>query len=375
MSVVVNSPNITTISAGYRNGLYPTLATAMLSLSDIRLKGIATHYAGNKAAGDDLRLSKTLSTVEEGARSMLLQYLLQPFQETASFHFWHPSDIALHELHHFITAIFNNPDDLLKQSCNIARHLHDVTNLPHIKSGEVHIALFSGCPVDGKMVDAVGIYKTDSRDAFLKLEQEGKAFIFLPEEGINPAKLDKGCLIFNVQAEEGYRVHVVDKTNKGGEAQFWKDSFLKVRAAADEYHATQDYMKLCKDFIVEAIPQEYEVSRVEQIDFLNRTAGYFKKNEQFSKQDFEEQVFAQPELIESFRRYEKTFGEDYELNLPDSFSISDSAVKKGARVFKSVLKLDKNFHVYVHGDRDLIEKGYDETTGMHFYKIYFKEEA
>jgi hypothetical protein len=48
------------------------------------------------------------------------------------------------------------------------------------------------------------------------------------------------------------------------------------------------------------------------------------------------------------------------------------AVKKQARVFKNVIKLDKNFHIYVHGDRNLIERGADENGT--FYKIYYKEE-
>jgi hypothetical protein len=59
----------------------------------------------------------------------------------------------------------------------------------------------------------------------------------------------------------------------------------------------------------------------------------------------------------------------------DEFYISPQAVKKQARVFKSVIKLDKNFHIYVHGDRELIEKGYDEALQKHYYKIYFDREA
>ena len=40
----------------------------------------------------------------------------------------------------------------------------------------------------------------------------------------------------------------------------------------------------------------------------------------------------------------------------------------------SVLKLDKNFHIYIHGDKKLIEKGFDDGKAMSFYKVYFKEE-
>jgi hypothetical protein len=58
----------------------------------------------------------------------------------------------------------------------------------------------------------------------------------------------------------------------------------------------------------------------------------------------------------------------------ESFDISPQAVKKQARIFKSVLKLDKNFHIYIHGDRELIEQGV-EKDGRKFYKIYFTEES
>ena len=47
-------------------------------------------------------------------------------------------------------------------------------------------------------------------------------------------------------------------------------------------------------------------------------------------------------------------------------------VKKQARAFKSVIKLDKNFHIYIHGDRDLIEQGEDERGK--FYKVYYNKE-
>ncbi|MDR0604368.1 MAG: hypothetical protein LBG80_08720 [Bacteroidales bacterium] len=42
---------------------------------------------------------------------------------------------------------------------------------------------------------------------------------FESEKGININKLDKGCLIFNTERENGYIVAVVDNTNKGTDAQ------------------------------------------------------------------------------------------------------------------------------------------------------------
>ena len=52
----------------------------------------------------------------------------------------------------------------------------------------------------------------------------------------------------------------------------------------------------------------------------------------------------------------------------------DLRVKGEKRFFKSVLKLDKNFHVYVHGKKNYIEKGYDPDKGLNFYKLYFEVE-
>ncbi|MBK6777842.1 MAG: hypothetical protein IPG74_19090 [Flavobacteriales bacterium] len=49
-------------------------------------------------------------------------------------------------------------------------------------------------------------------------------------------------------------------------------------------------------------------------------------------------------------------------------------MKRQARIFKSVLKLDKNFHIYIHGDRNRIEQGVDEQ-GRKFYKIYYDKES
>ncbi len=348
----------------------------MLSLTDIRLQTLATHYVGNPAAGDVLQLSSRPVPIEnEGLHRLLLSFFLTPFKEAASYRLWHPAELSLNEIFNFVSAIFENPKNLLRQSVKMARHLHDITNLPQIKSGELHVAYFQGCPLEGKLVDAVGIYKTESKSAFLKIEEQDGSFAFQPDEGISPEKLDKGCLIFNTDAAAGYRCYVTDRTAKGGEAQFWKDHFLKVRAADDAYHATEDYLHMSRLFIQQQIPEEYEVERVQQIEMLNRSTGYFQQKEAFQKAEFEQAVFRDETLIRSFRQYEQQYAEDRELRFNEQFEISTAAVKKNLRGMRSVLKLDKNFHVYVHGDRGRIERGYDEAQGLHFYKIFFEEES
>jgi hypothetical protein len=119
---------------------------------------------------------------------------------------------------------------------------------------------------------------------------------------------------------------------------------------------------------------EFQVSKADKIDLLNRSMNFFKSKDQFDKHEFEEEVLEDPSVIESFRNYERT-ASGREDDRADNFEISAQAVKKQVRVFKSVLKLDKNFHIYIHGNRELIERGFDEHTNKHYYKIYFDQEA
>ena len=105
---------------------------------------------------------------------------------------------------------------------------------------------------------------------------------------------------------------------------------------------------------------------------LNETMKYFREQDNFSLDDFSEKVIRQPEVIESFSRYKQEYEQERDIRIEDEFSISDSAVRKQARAYKSVIKLDRNFHIYVHGNRNLLEQGEDEKGK--FYKVYYQEE-
>jgi hypothetical protein len=62
-----------------------------------------------------------------------------------------------------------------------------------------------------------------------------------------------------------------------------------------------------------------------------------------------------------------------QLSIAEEFPISEAAVKKSQKHFKSIIKLDKNFHIYIHGDKSKIKQDQDETGK--FYKVYFEKES
>ena len=183
-------------------------------------------------------------------------------------------------------------------------------------------------------------------------------------------------MIFNLEREQGFLVSIVDTVSKGYDAQYWKDHFLHLRERNDNYHQTQNLLSMCKHFVTEQMPEELDnATMADQAELLNKSLSFFKENDTFNLKDFEEEVIRKPEAIKAFRNFKEQFEDEREISISDEFDISSPAVKKQQRIFKSVIKLDKNFHIYIHGDRELIERGYDKDTGMSYYKVFFKEES
>ena len=334
---------------------------------------IAVHQVGNKMNNEALLLSKSKLLLNEELHDSLVTYFSAPFRSIEFFNLNHPSDLNLNEVYNYISQIFHHPEGLFIQSINLAKHLYECCNHPKIKSGEFYTVYFKDCFINGETLDAVGLFKSENKDVFLQVDNKGATIGLTAEKGININKLDKGCIIYNTEKEKGYLVAAIDNTNKGSEAQYWMDDFLHLLHRKDEYYNTKNVLSMCKGFITEALPNQFEVSKAEQADLLNKSVQFFKERENFDLQEFSNEIMHQPEVVASFNEYKNNFQIERDIEIVDGFAISESAVKKQARIFKSVLKLDKNFHVYIHGNKNLIEKGVD-PDGRKFYKLYFNEE-
>jgi hypothetical protein len=347
----------------------------MISLENSKLTKLIIHQVGNKLTEDGVTLSSEqveLSSQQELGR-ILTSYFLSQFKEPVYYNFTHVSSLELNEIYSIANSLFESTRGFNKKSKDIANILYEYSNHPKIKSGELYVAYFDECVIGNIVTDAIGIFKSENKEIFLKVAHEDDSYLVNHDEGISIKRPDKGCLILNVDADDGFKVCVVDNLN-ANEAQYWKDEFLKLKPVADNYFQTKNYLSLAKDFVTGRLDEDFEVSKADQIDYLNRSIDYFKKNEQFNEQEFASSVFEHNEVIKSFKKFKNDFQDEHDLNIVSEFEISTPAVKKQSKVFKSVLKLDRNFHVYIHGDRDLIEKGEDED-GRKYYKLYYREES
>ena len=337
---------------------------------------VSAHYVGNRNNGHELILSeKPLDTDDHRMNELLFTYFLGAFREPEMNHFtFSNDDFKLNPLYQFACSVFDNKGDFHLQSVNIARHLFDVSNHPQIKSGDLFVAYIDGVIFNNKECKAIGIFKSETKESYLKVNLEDGGFALTYEEdAINITKLDKGCLIFYTEKDEGYKVIVIDQTNRT-DAAYWKDEFLQLKIRNDNFNKTSTTLGVCKDFITNKIDEDFEISKADKIDLLNKSLKYFKEKESFDLNEFSEEVIGNPKAIESFKNFSRQYNDEFDAELDQPFDISGAAVKKQAKVFKSILKLDKNFHIYIHGNKDLIEKGFDEGKSMNYYKVFFREE-
>ncbi len=335
------------------------------------LERLSVHQLGNKSQGDPLHLAPQPVLVEQPhLHELLLSYFLDHFKGVEFFHLNHSPE-APNEIYLAASKIFDDPENLHFQSTVLARKLFDLGTHPNIKSGDFYVALIRNVLLEDELIDGLGIFKAETKDHFLKVNRQldGRMEI-LSSQGTYTGRLDKGCIIYNIDPKEGFRVEMIDKTNRS-EAQYWKDDFLNLSPCQNDYFHTQQVMGLTKSFL-DQLPLDFDVDRPDQIDMMNKSLDYFKSHAHFDENEFADEVFQDLDVASAFGE----FSSNYRNTLPSTsdFELDERAVKNQARHFKSILKLDRNFHIYIHGDRSLIQKGVD-GEGRKYYKIYYSVES
>ncbi|MCB0429909.1 MAG: nucleoid-associated protein [Flavobacteriales bacterium] len=344
----------------------------MIYLEDALVTNLSAHRVGNQTEGEVLMLSEeSIPVKDEHLQSLIKRYLISPFNNPEYFVFREP---VTNPIAKAVSTIFKNPAKLHEMSCDIAKHHYEKAVHVSIPAGDLVVAHLRDVRLDGEATDLVAIFKVEHNEDFLQLTEDGDNYHLGFAAGINLQKPEKVCLIFNMKGEEGFRVCQLDKTSRLSGGVYWKDDFLNLVPAVDNYHDTANFMNLTKAFVSDKLTEEFEVDRADQATFLNRSISYLKENDQLDGETFGATVFGDPSVMESFKNFKDFYEQENALQIPEGFAISPQAVKKQARIFKSVLKLDKNFHIYIHGNRNMIERGTDDG-GRKFYKIYYNQET
>lgn len=346
-----------------------------MNLQYTPLQKLVVHYVGNKNNADPLRLSQNPIDLNDDLKTILGDSFLSRFKNNHEWHrFSHASSLQYNEAYNYCQKTFRDADAFEETAQALARHLYNQSTHPKVKGGELYVAYFDALPVESRVCKAIGLFKVENKALFLEAGQEAADITLQLKEGIELTKMDKGCLVINQKEDEGFDVLLFDNQNRGEEALYWKEGFLSVSPQKNEYHNTQHFLNLTKQFITGPLESEMNIGKNEQAELLHKSIDYFKTNESFDIDDFQAKVFIEDDRIDAFRDFGSRYVQSNDFDLAAQFDISQEAVKKQSRIFKSVIKLDRNFHIYVHGRTDLIEKGVD-LDGRKYYKIYYQDEA
>lgn len=314
-------------------------------------------------------LSSRNTSIEKADNFLLKNILLDVFvSHKEVYEFVHDIDIDLNVLRKIVKEFWDK-EDLLNTSKKIYYYLKDVAIHPKIKDGDLVFAKFEDVQIKDSYYEALGIYKIEQKESFLQIDLNNENVSSMRIlSGILSKNIDKACLIVFTKGEPW--IFVIDKNNK--DAQYWIDDFLHIRQRKDEYANTQNVMAMAKNFVTKELPKEFEVSKADQIDLLNKSLKFFKEKDTFDIEDFANEVIEQPEVIESFHNFKRNYESENDIVIDDTFAISNYAFKKQQRSYKRIINLDKKIQIIINGNRQNVEQGEDERGK--YYKVYYSEE-
>ncbi len=349
----------------------------MLNLYSAQIESISLHRVGNKNKNEAVFLSAEPFSLNDEMAGLLKEYFFKPFREKEEnyFKFSNEVDVEFNEVYKSVTEIFSDASKAHTASKTIATHLYDQSNHPHIKSGEVYVVHFSDMVIDNKKTDAIGIFKSELKHDFLQFEEKHQNLDIVIQQGINVNKLDKGCVVFNVDEEEGYKVLSVDSNRY--DAKYWLENFLGLEPLTDENFYTKNYLKFCQNFAKDVVlPAE---DKQQEVLFMNRAVNHFAKNDAFEESGFLNEVMENPELIPEFKHYKVEKGPKYSIEDVSNFDIANKAVSEARKKIKNVINLDTNIQIKMdfinpESAEKFVEKGWDEERQMYYYLVYFNKE-
>lgn len=345
----------------------------MLYKEYISIRDIALHKVGSNACQEGVSFSNETISLNNELNELLKVYFLRPFKTEEYFNLTHSSELNLNEIYHFTTQIFNQEESFIEVSKKIALYLYECSNHPNIKRGEIYVVYFENCILDGETIDAIGIFKSENKDKFIKIYNTPNGFGLEENEGISIKRLDKGCLIFNILKEEGYILSVVDNTNKsqGAEAKYWTDAFLHIKPRRDSFHQTNHLISMCRDFSESPMLND---GKLEKISFLSRVLENLSENCN-NVEDLTDKLFDNEAERCQFSEFVKNYSKSVNIDLNGVISIDKEVLKKETKK-KSIIRLDKSFEIrLLSPSKSNIIKGFDSERQKFFYTLFFNQES
>lgn len=341
----------------------------MINTSNAVISGLVIHRCIKNGSNIEWDYShESAQLPDEAGAADLLEHLCNMYKEPIYFQLG-----SLGPVFQASAKIFESRDLLFEESIHLARKLGHT--LPEDVSGEIIFLLahISDVLIEDELLDVMAMVVMQTAPKFYKIEKNESCFVLHTDKGYIIGKPDKACLILPGSEEMGGKVLCHEGGGIKTEAYWYKD-YLQLSPLGNEYSYTTDYIKLTSQFLKQRKPLDQVLDKKQGAEILERSLDYFTQNDRFEEGRYKEEVFKEPAVIEAFDEYKQRWAEKNQRPLADAFEPSADALNKQSKVFRSVIKLDRNFHIYVHGDTSKIMKGEDEH-GKKYYILYYNEES
>ncbi|MCW9699106.1 MULTISPECIES: nucleoid-associated protein [unclassified Avibacterium] len=258
--------------------------TDKLNLSEVKVEKVIVHKVGNKFRDEGLILSSAESEHDSSVDSLLIQHFLLPIIDSENeYLLTHESDINLNPIKHYSSLVFKDEKEFLTSSLAIAKHLYISSDHPNIGGGEFIEVLYSGIKVDDLKIQAIGLFRIESKSSYLDVKKQNDVIDIVEKKGISIDSIQKGAVVLSSEDT----VFIIDSVGK--KTKYWVENFIKAvpkntvkkytqilssltKAVSKKIHLPQDFL----DFS-DALSKEDNLS----VNQLKRISTAFVENEDF----------------------------------------------------------------------------------------------
>jgi hypothetical protein len=338
----------------------------MIQCNNSNIELLKISYVGNRIAGERVKLSKDVLQCDELTKNLIGRYLLSGIEYHQLYKFTHSEGLEYNKVYNLASEVFGDNSTFERVVDELSYFLFQKANDKSIIGGYLFVVYFKGCFVDDKTTDAFGIFKAETKDMFIKLTSKGSDISLSSEQGFALNKMDKGCIIFNVESKDGYRVAIINKSRSKSGIKYWNDDFLGCAPVVGDFLNTQAILKAIGQYI-----KEQDTEQIQKAILQNKSILESRKE----SMDVKEMINAIAKDNEGRER----IGEIYSsftggVGIIPDFVKTDIIALKKTRL-KSILKLDNNFEIVFHGGENRIETGIDKVTGMKYIKLLYEHDS
>ena len=212
--------------------------------------------------------------------------------------------------------------------------------------------------------------KTQTKDSFLTVTYENGEYSIKPQFGLSSKHIDKGCLIFNIEKDNGYLLSIVENSTIRQDGRYWTQNFLYAKEIISDFQQTENVANFCASLIQKVI----EINPSRALDLAKASRSIAQRLQNSETEINTEDLISSLELDENTSSVISLFRQDYEKKvgkIPEKFVSNQNAVKRKAITKSNVLRVGSGFEVKILDPSAIIEQGYDDEKGRNFLKLYF----